>query len=657
MPSPDVAELDQLLSLAFSLHTSPGSYAFVLGAGISVPSGVPSAWGVQKQLIQRVAAVENESPTDPFDWYLQRFGVEPSYESLLEKLAPTQVERQRLLRSFFEPDEEEREQALKRPTQGHRAIARLVRSGDVRIVLTLNFDRLMEAALRDEGIEPVVISHPSDIHGLPPLHTLGALVVHLHGDYLNPTAMRNTQQELAGYESHVDQFLDRIIFDYGLVLVGWSATYDPALVRALSRSPRRVYTPYWIEPRDLSELAQGLRAALGAVKVSATADAALGNLADAVDSLKERAARHPLAVAAAVGTAKRYLSDRATAIGLHDLIKQELDRLRNQNDLLQSHTGEESPDGGYPAMVARVEEATFVPTALLATAAYWGSDSTDRWWIPEIPRFARQARGSGLTDVLRLQMICAGQFLYSAGVAAVAAGRYDLARSLIRMPVPAPYEGVRLAGDALTPETIVSSSSSGSPAKRLFQRIEPIFVEHLATGKQQFEDSWEAFDFLRLVEMTLQRAGSQEAANRLQASNVALAAAKERMAAANASNDADEHDEATSALRRATQAADRALGQYADLVIVFRPYLRVQHAARGIGHRSVVGRIILGQLENEGQSSPMLIAGFGGGDLELLIATCQAVDVAIGRVGHEAAMASLPRGGGVVPDHFRIGDL
>ena len=122
MPSPDMAELDQLLSLAFSLHTSPGSKAFVLGAGISVPSGVPSAWGVQEQLIQKVAAVENESPTDPFEWYSRRFGLEPSYESLLEKLAPTQVERQRLLRSFFEPDEEEREQALKRPTQGHRAM-------------------------------------------------------------------------------------------------------------------------------------------------------------------------------------------------------------------------------------------------------------------------------------------------------------------------------------------------------------------------------------------------------------------------------------------------------------------------------------------------------------------------------------------------------
>lgn len=655
MPSTDTAELDQLLSLAFSMQSSPGSYAFVLGAGISVPSGVPSAWGVQERLIQKIAAVDNESPTDPFEWYAKRFGVEPTYESLLEKLAPTQVERQKLLRSFFEPDEEEREQALKRPTQGHRAIARLVRSGAARIILTLNFDRLMEAALRDEGIEPVVVSHPSDIHGLPPLHTLNALVFHLHGDYLNPTAMRNTEQELAGYELHVDQFLDRITFDYGLVLVGWSATYDPALVRALSRSPRRIYTPYWIEPRDLSESAQDLRSSLGAVKVSSTADAALGNLADAVDSLKERAARHPLAVAAAVGTAKRYLSGKATAIGLHDLIKQELDRLRNQNDLLQSHTGEASTDGGYPAMVARVEEATFVPTALLATAAYWGSEATDRWWTSEIPRFAGQARGSGLTDVLRLHNICASQFLYATGVSAVASGRYDLARSLIRMPVPAPYEGAVLAGEALTPEAVVSVP--GSPAKRLFQRLEPVFVEHLATGKQHFDDSWEAFNFLRIVEITLQRTGSQLAVDRLLASNIALAEAKERMAAANASNDVDEHDNASSALRTAMQSAERALGQYADLVPVFRPYLQVQHASRGTGHRSIVGGRILGQLENEGQSSPILIAGFGGGDLERLIATCQAVDLAIGRVGHEAAMASLPHGGGMVPDQFRIGDL
>lgn len=65
MPSTDTAELDQLLGLAFSMHSSPGSYAFVLGAGISVPSGVPSAWGVQEQLIQKVAAVEKRIADGP----------------------------------------------------------------------------------------------------------------------------------------------------------------------------------------------------------------------------------------------------------------------------------------------------------------------------------------------------------------------------------------------------------------------------------------------------------------------------------------------------------------------------------------------------------------------------------------------------------------
>ena len=38
-----------------------------------------------------------------------------------------------------------------------RAIARLVRSGHVRVIVTTNFDRLMENALREEGIEPTVV--------------------------------------------------------------------------------------------------------------------------------------------------------------------------------------------------------------------------------------------------------------------------------------------------------------------------------------------------------------------------------------------------------------------------------------------------------------------------------------------------------------------
>jgi hypothetical protein len=62
---------------------------------------------------------------------------------LLDALAKTPAERQQLLRVYWEPSEQEREDGAKRPTAAHRAIAALVAQGFVRVILTTNFDRLM----------------------------------------------------------------------------------------------------------------------------------------------------------------------------------------------------------------------------------------------------------------------------------------------------------------------------------------------------------------------------------------------------------------------------------------------------------------------------------------------------------------------------------
>lgn len=367
---------EQMLSLAFSLTSEPGSYAVLLGAGISVSSKVPSAWGVLQDLLSKLAMGKNavpETDDERISWYRDEYGEEPTYERVLEHVAPSARDRQALLRGYFEvtPEEQEQEPGIKQPTSAHRAIARLVAEGAIKVIVTLNFDNLMEAALRDHGVTPLIIRGQKDLKGLGPLHTARAVVVHLHGDYLAPEEMRNTESELNSYTPTAEAFLDRIMKEYGLILVGWSATYDRQLRSAVKRSFRRIYVPYWVEPRTFTDEANELAEHLAAVKVRATADQALGELHDSYIALRDRAAvRHPLTPATVVATAKRELAGRFTAIRLHDLIKRESDRLHQHPDLLLSYTGVVSEDRAFAGMVDRLEEASSSLMSAVGAAAY-----------------------------------------------------------------------------------------------------------------------------------------------------------------------------------------------------------------------------------------------------------------------------------------------
>jgi len=43
------------------------------------------------------------------------------------------------------------------PSPAHRAIAQLVKDGYIKVIITTNFDRLIERSLNEVGIEPTVI--------------------------------------------------------------------------------------------------------------------------------------------------------------------------------------------------------------------------------------------------------------------------------------------------------------------------------------------------------------------------------------------------------------------------------------------------------------------------------------------------------------------
>jgi hypothetical protein len=218
-----------VLKVAISLQANPGVYALLIGSGVSKAAGIPTGWEIVLDLIRKVAYMEGEKPTSELEtWYQQRFCEVPDYSKLLDRLTTTPAERMALLRSYFEPTEEEREQGLKVPTPTHQAIATLAKHGYVRMILTTNFDRLIEMALEEAGIVPDVISSDDDLRGAMPYVHSRCLVVKLHGDYRD-TRIKNTVEELANYAQELDEFLDRVFDEFGLLVCGWSSAWDTAL--------------------------------------------------------------------------------------------------------------------------------------------------------------------------------------------------------------------------------------------------------------------------------------------------------------------------------------------------------------------------------------------------------------------------------------------
>jgi hypothetical protein len=313
--------IDPLVSLAFSLQANRGAYTLLIGSGVSRAAGIPTGWEITVELVKKVAAASgSELGSSPEEWFQEKYGKEPDYSDLLDQLCKSASERQQYLKGFFEPTAEEREEGVKGPTQAHHAIAELMAEGYVRVIVTTNFDRLLEQALEARGIVPVVISNADQAKGMLPLVHQKHCIVKVHGDYLD-TRIMNTDTELANYSPEMDRLLDQIFDEFGMILCGWSGAWDPALRSAIVRAPSRRFSSYWAVRGTLGKDGQKLAGDRGTVPIQIeSADGFFSKLVENLASLREYDRPHPLSVQSAVASLKRYLAEDRYRIRLHDLL-------------------------------------------------------------------------------------------------------------------------------------------------------------------------------------------------------------------------------------------------------------------------------------------------------------------------------------------------
>ena len=423
-------DIEPIQSLAFAMRAQPKLYALLLGSGVSKAAGIPTGWEVVLDLVGKLAAMQSEEAPDPGAWYRAKYGSDPDYSELIKAVAPTQAQRQQILREYWEADPADPPDAAKRPTLAHTAIANLVKGGFVKIIVTTNFDRLVENALRDAGVEPVVLSSPDGIAGMTPLDHTDCCVIKLHGDYLDERIL-NTTDELSKYPKVVNDVLDRILQDYGLVVCGWSGAWDIALANAIRRAESRRYTTYWAAHGPLGDEAKRMIKARDAqVMRIESADSFFGDLSSLVQALEDHAVPHPLSLTAAVAQCKQFLAQDQYRIRLADHIdslgKEALDDMADLPTI--DKLGE---------LTERFQRYEGICAKLLATAVvagYWSDTAQIDVWRNTVERLFESASEAENELAAVVESYPAVLLTYALGIGAVASRSLERLARVLAFP-------------------------------------------------------------------------------------------------------------------------------------------------------------------------------------------------------------------------------
>lgn len=519
---------DPTTQLAFSMYENKGVYAVLLGSGVSRSAGIPTGWEITMELVKRAGIASSAGEQDDWlSWYVGQTGQQPNYSSLLEALASTQTERRAIIQGFLEPNEQELEDGLKVPTRAHHAIAAMVKSGHVRVIITTNFDRLMENALRDLGIEPTVVSSVDTLLGAEPLTHTQCYIFKVHGDYKDARIL-NTDVELGDYPSEFNALLDRIIDEFGLIIAGWSGEWDHALRAAFLRAPSRRYPTFWLARGRLSERGNELVAHRRATVVNgADADNFFDGLNVKLETIQQSRQPNPLGAELTIAMAKRFIAKPEHRIQLDDLVAAQTHQaITHLAPIFESR--EDRRSQSFTDWVLRFE-TSIEPLARLCTVlGRWGAGNELYLVLDAIKVLYAEAQKeqSGYTHWLALKNYPAALVMYGYGLGLTRAGRLNELYKLLGSVLMNKHEMPRIMGVELSPFYVEEGAGllqrwkefddQANAKTPLSNRLASVLSARWAQSFAGAHDPvllYERFEFLCLLRFTQDRGVTEEVLN------------------------------------------------------------------------------------------------------------------------------------------------
>lgn len=521
---------DDIIPVAFAVLSSPKRYALLLGSGIS-GGKLPTGREITRDLIRRTAAVSGERiDGDPLEWYRDRYREEPTFPGLFKTLKARDGDEEAILDGYFTVVGPEGRRVAPGPTPAHRTIATMVKEGLISLIVTTNFDDLMERALLDQGVQPVVITGLSD----PEMMSVfpdRCRIVKVNGDYPS-TDLKMTPEDLKGYSPKIKDYLDRIFSEYGLIVCGWSAKDDTGLVKILAgEGLQRVrrYSTIWCRRKDSTFIPQEIVGELHPSEIEiATADEFFEELSSRIEVLRRYDHNEPMSVSTAVQKVKHTLREPKPELMLPDLIRDETDRvieviMDRQRYQAAVIDGKEY----YLATLRDLEGAAAPLAAMAATVAYHDDTFTDLITdmlvrLINIPPIEPQISGiqnihpktgrDYIEALSRLRHYPALLVLYASGIAAVRTGHFDTLEAIVRRPKQyrytgtvretAPYyESVNLhevagfGSDWIAGETPERFGKEGTHTD-YFSRVMYTVMQGLFPNRYAFDESLDIFEYI-----------------------------------------------------------------------------------------------------------------------------------------------------------------
>lgn len=422
--------IDPILPLSVSIAEGRRAYAFFLGSGISKAASIPTGGEIFWDTVRKLYQMEVESvPEDDRQlkaWFQESKYRDFTYSKILGELCRPEAGRRDFLEKYF---------IGKSPTKAHEQLAVLVAQGLVKIIVTTNFDQLMERILEDEGVSFDVVASAADFEQVIPREHSNCRILKIHGDYKRLN-IRNTEQELAELEPGIAEEFQDVLNTYGLVFIGYSGS-DKAVLQHLQKRRSR-YGIYWVKRPDGSvneAVKEILRNQDGRIIVRESADIFFDELCRKIQLFHA----HP------TGDTPEFLANQTIQllrgndiIGIAELLKKQLNAFRQDWEDVYSQWAHQQNkvEEAYEKLESTAERFEAIG---LVCIEYQAEEMYQRLLeiFGELVRL-EEHRG-GLTTLLSIHCAVAYRLFYTWGTQCIAHENLDFLRQMFSYQFP--YKG------------------------------------------------------------------------------------------------------------------------------------------------------------------------------------------------------------------------